>query len=430
MCDCHPTGLRLKKTVSRREVLRFALAGTGIAALGPMGRWLPSASGAPGSQTRFVVVVLDGGNDSLNMVCPTTLQPYFDRRPGLAISPAQGLSMNTGPHPTTDYVFHPAMDAIASMWADGDVAVVQKVGYPQANLSHFTSQDVFSLAVRGSFGPLGIPESGWIARYADLHAPTPMGAVSIGLGRPLDFEGGTSNPLLINSAAGFRFNPDNRYLNNHLHRIETIKGVLDSFPLGGLPGEVRGAVDQAHDLSGQVQTALTAYTSPVVYPTDAFGRRMRDVAVLTQGGFETRIFYTGFGGFDLHSGQGGAAGAHADLLSRLDNALGAFAADMKAMGVWDTMVIEVITEFGRRNYKNGSDGTDHGHGFAVLLLGGAVNGGLYGPALVDADINAEYLSYEVDFRDVYKEVLSDHLGADPLPVFPEAQPKNTTLGVV
>jgi uncharacterized protein (DUF1501 family) len=426
MCDC-----RLKKSVSRRDVLRLGLAGTGIAALGPFAdRFLPVASGAPGSQTRFVVVNLDGGNDTLNMVAPTTLQPYYDRRPGLAIAAAAGLSMNVGPHATPDYVFHPEMDRIASLWADGDVAVVQRVGYPQENLSHFTSQDIFSYGVRGSFGPLGIQPSGWVARYADLYAPTPMGAVSVGLGRPLDFEGGTSNPLLLNSVQAFRFLRDGKYPNNHLHRIETIQGILESFPTTGLPGEVRTAIDQAHQMSGDVQAALASYTSAVTYGPDAIGRRMRDVAVLVQGGFETRIFYTGFGGFDTHSAQGLGTGTHADLLRRLDDAVGAFAQDMKAMGVWDTTAIEVITEFGRRNYKNGSDGTDHGHGYCVLLIGGAVNGGRFGPDLVEADLNAEYVPYEVDFRSIYKEVLSDHLGADPAPVFPEVQPKNTTLGVV
>jgi uncharacterized protein (DUF1501 family) len=426
MCGCRP-----KKTVSRRDVLRLGLAGTGIAALGPIGRrLLPTASGDPGSQTRLVVVDLDGGNDTLNVVAPITLQPYFDRRPGLAISAAEGLSMATGPNPTTSYVLHPALDRIAGLWAEGSVAIVNRVGYPQPNLSHFSSQDIFSYGVRGSFAPLGIAESGWVARYADLYAPTPLGAVSLGVGRPLDFEGGSSSPLLLNSVAQFRFLSDAKYPSNHLHRIETVKGILESFPLTGLPGEVAQAVDQAFSLADQVQAALASYASPVVYPTGSFGTRMKDVAILVQGGFETRVFYTATGGFDTHSAQGVLTGTHADLLTRVDDGIGALADDLKAMQVWDRTVICLITEFGRRNYGNGSGGTDHGHAFAEILIGGAVNGGMYGPDLVESDLTVEYPSYAVDFRSIYKEVLADHLGADPAAVFPEPQETDVTLGLV
>jgi uncharacterized protein (DUF1501 family) len=426
MCDC-----RLKKGVSRRDVLRLGLAGTGLAALGPVGsRLFPAASAAPANATRLVVVDLDGGNDTLNMVAPVTLSPYHERRPGLALTAETGLSMDAGPGATSAYVLHPAMPRLAQMWAEGDVAVVNRVGYPQENLSHFTSQDIFSYGVRGSFGPLGVQPSGWVARFADLYAPTPMGAVSVGLGRPLDFAGGTSNPLLVNSVAGFRFSTDSRYPANHVLRVETIQGVIDRFPAGGVSGEVRDAVDQAHALADQVQGALSAYQSGVVYPQNGFANRMKDVAVLVQGGFETRVFYTGTGGYDTHSAQGLLAGTHADLLGRVDGALGALSDDLKAMGVWDDVVIALITEFGRRNYANGSEGTDHGHAYAMVLVGGAVNGGMHGPDLVEADLQEEYLSYAVDFRSVYKEVLSDHLGVDPAPVFPEPQETDVTLGVV
>ena len=100
------------------------------------------------------------------------------------------------------------------------------------------------------------------------------------------------------------------------------------------------------------------------------------------------------------------------------------------MGVWDDTVIAVITEFGRRNYENGSEGTDHGHAFCELLIGGAVRGGVYGPDLAESDLTSEYPSYDVDFRAIYKEVLQGHLGADPAPVFPEALERSVTLGVV
>jgi uncharacterized protein (DUF1501 family) len=149
--------------------------------------------------------------------------------------------------------------------------------------------------------------------------------------------------------------------------------------------------------------------------------------VLIEGGFESRIFYTGFSGFDTHSAQ---LTGQAALFTQLDNALGAFSQDMQAMGTWNDMVVAVITEFGRRNYVNGSAGTDHGHGYTMLVLGGAVRGGVKGPDLTDTDLNAEYPSYAVDFRSIYKEILNHHMGFDPAPVFPETLPIDATVGIV
>ncbi len=424
-CDRHlPAG------VSRRDVLRLGMAAAGLVALGPFRRWAPPVHGSPLPVTRLVVINLFGGNDTLNMVVPHALAPYHERRPGLAIDADLLLRLDSGPASTSTYRLHPTLTRTQGLWQEGAVAAVQRVGYPDANLSHFTSQDIFSLGVRDRYTAFaGASPSGWIARYADLYAPTPLGAVSVGVGRPLDFVGGTSAPLLVGSLAGFKLNgspTDTR----HLHRLDAAKKVLQRFSGKGNSAEARTALLQSHDLTTQVQGALTAYSSSVGYPSTTLGRRLKDVAVLIQGGFETRIFFTGYGGFDTHGAQGQASGTQPTLLAELDGALGAFTDDLKAMGVWEKTVIIVLTEFGRRNYVNGSEGTDHGHGFCELLVGGAVNGGTYGPDLGDADLLGEYPEYAVDFRAIYKEVLRDHLGADPAPVFPEPLETETDLGLI
>ena len=154
------------------------------------------------------------------------------------------------------------------------------------------------------------------------------------------------------------------------------------------------------------------------------------MSILIQAGLDKRLYYTGYGGFDTHSEQGTGSGRHPDLLGHLDDGLGSFADDMKAMGIWDDVVVVVMTEFGRRNYENGSVGTDHGHAYMEMVVGGGVKGGLYGPELTEADLEEKYPSYAVDFRSVYKEVLSRHLDADPGLVFPEALEKDVTLGIL
>ena len=175
---------------------------------------------------------------------------------------------------------------------------------------------------------------------------------------------------------------------------------------------------------------MANYTTAVTWPASAIGNFLKDVSTLVEGGFETRLFYTGFGGFDTHAGQGAGTGLHATLLQRLDDAVGAFAQDMKNRGQWDNTRIVVLSEFGRRNYETGAFGTDHGHASEWLVIGGGMNGGSHGPDIVSGDLDGEWPTHAVDFRDVYRDVLENHLGmpnADT--VFPEAQPITNVLGI-
>ena len=429
-----PRSLRLPRGTSRRDVLKLALGSAGIAALGPVvGGRTRVASGAPMGNKIFVMVYLDGGCDTLNAVIPSTLSNYFTRRPTIQVPNANSLDLGGGPGSSL-YRLHPELHTVRDLWDAGDAAIVQRVGYPQANQSHFESQDIYAHGVRGDFGPLGIDESGWVARYASLYAPTAMGAVSIGMGRPRHFIGGTSNPLQVGSLASFNFLSDSTFPSNHVYRMQQVQTMLANSVATGTPAEVRDAIDQAHDLSGQVQTALTNYETyragaGIVYQNQTISRNLKDVAALVHGGFETRVFYTGFGGFDLHGNEGSVTGDQATLLQRLDDAIASFSTDMKNMGQWGNVVLAVFTEFGRRNYENGSAGTDHAEAFSSILVGGGVNGGAYGPDITDTQLAGETLPYGVDFRDLWREIVNDHLGANAGPVFPEAQPVNTVLGV-
>jgi uncharacterized protein (DUF1501 family) len=282
---------------------------------------------------------------------------------------------------------------------------------------------------------LGIPASGWIARLADTAAPTPLGAIALGMGRPAHFAGGTTPCLQAGGLSSFRFESDWHDYNGHARRKQVARDALAIDPSVGAAGEARDALAQAHDLSGQIQTALATHDQyltnhGLAYPNTNIGRRLSDVGAMTLGGFGTRVFLTATGGFDTHGAQGGTAGTLAGLLADVDAALDVLAAELVAQGEWDRTVVLLHSEFGRRNYENASQGTDHGGAHAMILLGGAVTGGLYGPNVTEADLAGEYVPYAVDFRDVLREVLADHLAIDPAPIFPEPQPTNTVLGLV
>lgn len=417
---------------TRRDVLRLTLAGAGLTALGGgLSRGLlRHAEGAPiNGLKRVVVIFAYGGWDGLNVVVPVSNQAYYDRRPTIQITPANALALSG----TTDYALHPSMDRLQDLWnTDGTVAVFDKVGYPNENLSHFESQDIFSEGVRGSFGTLPIDPSGWIGRVSNDLGFSATGAVAVGVGRPLEIEGASTSPLMVSSLSQFQFLRDGSYANNHLYRLETLKAMLQGYSGTPLDTEAALALEQGLDLADQIQAAVENYSSTYAdsYPNNYPGRYLKDIARLIQGGFDSQVFFTGFGGHDTHGDQGAGTGLQATLLERLDSALGAFADDCKEMGVWDDMAVIVMSEFGRRNFENSSLGTDHGHGNRFLGLGGSMNGGAYGPQISESDVaDHNWLSYGLDFRDILRDVVTNHLGGNGNAVFPEAQEFNATLGL-
>ncbi|MDJ0975357.1 MAG: DUF1501 domain-containing protein [Planctomycetota bacterium] len=434
MCKNNGTRRRAsKKGVTRRDVIRYGVASSlGIAALGPLGKGiLQEASGAPlPNHKRCVVIYCYGGYDGLNMVVPHGVQAYYDRRPNIAIDSIDTLDIGH-----TGYGLNPGLQAMKDVHDDpvrgNQLAVFQKVGYPDDDLSHFNSQDFYSWGVRNGFGNLTIPESGWIGRFADAYTTDSLGAVSVGVGRPLDMEGSSVNPLMVDRLTSFEFDEDNEYEANHQLRIDAVQSILAGYSgSGGLDDGAQQALQQAHDLTNQIQMAVDNYTPPAAgqpqYPGSEPGRDLEDIMRMIQAGFDTKIFYTGFGGWDNHSNLINAMGFR---IGRLNDALAAFIAHCQALNIWDDMLICIESEFGRRIFENGSFGDDHGHGNVFFAMGGGVNGGYYGPDLTTNEMeNNNWLGYDIDFRDIRKEMINDWFGGDGDQILPEPQEINQNLG--
>ena len=393
---------------TRRDMLRTTLGAFGLTALGPIGEAFaatrPSAiKSTPAANQKFLVVVeLDGGNDGLNMVVPQGLSNYALRRPSLALDTNASLAIDTGLYATGEFRLHNRMPRLAQMYRDGELGIVSKVGYPDANQSHDTSKLIWASGQRD--GLLGV--NGWIARYAELAAPTSLGAIGVRRGRHRSLTGGSSNPLTLDTLAAFRFDNDSSFTANHNKRLEIIRNMLAAQQASA----PRDALLTGHELADQISAAVSGYISTATYGTSRIGLAMRDIAMMLQANFETRVFYTGFGGFDTHAAQGTTTGKQPDLLEDLDEAMFGFAEDCKAMGIWNNAVVVVMSEFGRRNFENGSGGTDHGGANTVLITGGAARGGLHGEKPTDADLERNFLPYSVDFRAIYSDILRNHLG--------------------
>ena len=378
---------------------------------------------------RLVVIFAYGGYDGLNLLVPTGNQAYYDRRSSIAVQPGDAIALNSA----TGYGLNPMFQRVGQLWnTDSAVAAIRRVGYPSQNLSHFISQDIYSHGVRSGFGSLPINPSGWVARVSNDMGLSATGAVAVGVGRPLEMEGATTTPLLASSLTAFRFNLDQSFQNNHRHRLETLRDLVSEFDGSHLDEEASAALGQGLTLADDIQDAVANYSSTydATYPTTTPGRFLKDIARLIQGGFDSQIFFTGFGGWDTHSNQGNGAGAQANLIERMDLAIGNFVDDLKEMGVWNDTAILIMSEFGRRNFENGSNGTDHGHGNNHFLIGGDVSGGLHGPDITESQIgDVNWMSYDIDFRDILRDIATNHLGADGNAIFPEAQQFNNTLGL-
>lgn len=388
-------------TISRRDLLKGA-AGLALAPL------VPRAAAAVARAPFLVVVNCNGGNDGLNTVVPTHLAPYHDRRPTLALA-SSGLLDLDGRH-----MLHGALSRLQGFWREGALHVVGKVGYPNPNLSHFTSCDIYSNGVRD---PLHDDGRGWLGRFSDAYCADPLGVMAVGLGRVRDIEATRITPLSIGEIADFTIQPDPASDQDHHKRLEALPKMLAAARGDALDVTLRDAVLSAHEMVATVRQRTAGWSSAVTWPGDTLGRSLRAVSQLLHGDLGTRIFLTGYTGFDTHASQ---LSRHAALLQSLDAGVGAFLQDMKDRGLWDRCALLVMSEFGRRNAENGSGGCDHGHGNSFLLIGGAVRGGRISGELSEADLLIDQPGMRYDFREVYSQLISRHLGLDPGPVFPES----------
>ena len=376
-------------------------------ALGMLGNPLLSSQPGVPDHRILVVVQLGGGNDGLNTVVPYGDPEYFKVRPNLALQApgpsGSGVSLQLDQQ--LGLGLHPALAPLKALYDEGLVSVVQGVGYPNPNRSHFTSMDIWHT------GRLDGKGSGWIGRYFDntcKGTPVPEGAVAIGRTAPLAMEGTVQKPVAFESANLFRWTGEDVHAR--------LKAPYDASNRAGVVGEagpdtqraflMRTALD-AQVASERIRTAV-ARTPLVQYPGHGLAGQLRTIGAMIRAEMPTRVYYASMGGFDTHGGQ---PGTHANLLRQFSESIAAFQSDLKAQGNDLRVVTLVFSEFGRRVKQNASNGTDHGTAAPVFLIGPTVRPGVFGdhPSLVDLDQGD--LKYGVDFRSVYAAVLDDWMKA-------------------
>jgi uncharacterized protein (DUF1501 family) len=334
----------------------------------------------------LVLVELKGGNDGLNTVVPYADAQYYALRPRIAIPRDQVLQLDA------QAGLHPALEPLMAMWKNRELAVVQSVGYPNANLSHFRSIEIWDTASKSN-EYLG---EGWLARaFAAAPAPRSFAAdgVIVGGAEMGPFAGGATRAIALTDTQQFL----------RQARLAAPAGQAGNAALQHILRVEHDIVQAAAGLNGN-------HAFAVEFPRTAFGNAVRTAAQVVASKAGVAAIKVSLNGFDTHSNQ---PGTQARLLKDLADGLTALRSALMEIGRWDSTLIMTYAEFGRRPRENLSNGTDHGTANAHFLLGGRVKGGLYGPppALSRLDGNGN-LPFAVDFRDVYATVLDRWWGAD------------------
>jgi len=392
--------------VTRREFFRWGSRGLGLLAFS---RFAPSflvnsalaAAPAPEKgRTILVLVQLAGGNDGLNTVIPFADADYYRLRPTLGIPKADVLPIND------TLGFNPAMSAMSGLLKEGKLGIIQNVGYPNPNHSHFRSTEIWETA---SDSNVNLP-TGWIGRYLDnACAGVPAGvgddpvAVHATGETPQSFMSADTHPtfgLGLNAGTGRQQQRENLTL---LRQLAAHPDHHDSPNSTFLKATLMDALVTEQ----KVQNILGSYRAASAYPGNAFAASLRNVAALIAAGLSTRVYFVSLGGFDNHQNQ---FNPHNNNLRTLSDGLAAFQQDLEAKQLDSQVLTMTFSEFGRRPSENQSKGTDHGTAAPLFVMGSKLKGALFGTAPVLSNLpRNEDLTFSTDFRQIYATVLDQWL---------------------
>jgi uncharacterized protein (DUF1501 family) len=373
-----------------------------------------STQQASGTDGKILVVVqFSGGNDGLSTVVPYADDTYHRLRPVIAHK-AETV------HKINDYIgLNPNLGAVADLLQKGKAAIIQGVGYPNPNRSHFRSMDIWQSA-----RPDHETEStGWLGRYfdnqcsgSDPKTVDPKIGISIGQQLPLAMTGEHVRPIAFERTDAFRYNGPDRARYEQLNKSADASSAESSShkltSASRLDFLHRTAMD-AQVSSDRVLKIMREYQTTATYPGGEFGQGLHAIAAMIHGGLPTRVYYVSLGGFDTHAAE---RTRHDVLMKQFSDGLQAFWKDMEHHGNDQRVLMMTFSEFGRRVAENASHGTDHGTAAPMFLFGSNVKSGVIGkhPSLTNLDQGD--LRYTTDFRSVYASVLENWLDARSEPV--------------
>lgn len=354
---------------------------------------LPDFLHAFGAQNNLVIgeqcvvfVQLNGGNDGLNTFIPYDNPLYYDLRTKIALNKDAVIGKNKG------MAFHPALKDFAQMQQNGDLTVIQNVGYPEPVRSHFRSQEIWQTATDSN----KYINQGWLGRYLDLQCNGHQATAGINLDSidNLALKGMEPNSITVKDPNRFKIKAN---------KEEGVK--LSDNPQLDFVRKIANSVTEG---SNEIQKALAKSKSEISYPKTDLSKNLEWIGRLIKGNLNSKVYYTSLSGFDTHDNQ---LALHEKKLADLNDALYSFYQDLKQAQLLQNVTIVVFSEFGRRVKDNGS-GTDHGTAAPMFIIGGNNKGTILGNNPDLANLDNGDLKYEIDFRSVYASLLQQKMNFD------------------
>jgi uncharacterized protein (DUF1501 family) len=406
---------------TRREMLARGLGLVGVGANVP--HFLVRSSLAASQEDReariVVALLLEGGPDGLSLAIPHGHDEYYKLRPKLGYDKKEILHLND------EVGLHPRLTGFKSLMDKGQMALVLGTAYPNYDLSHFVARDYWEAGnSRDKTGKAG--SAGWLGRYLDHALPdekSPTLNVAVVPRRfPLILSGQKHSGIGLSAPDSFAYTGQRSEKEQELYR--KLSQLPVARPLEDLQFITRTAIN-ANVASERIRALAGRYSTPVEYPDTQFGRSVRTIAALINGGLDARAYYAAqgiavFGGYDTHADQKGRLEA---LLGELSQTVAAFYQDLERASNAQRVLTLTFAEFGRRTKENFSGGTDHGLAQPMFLFGSGVKPGVHGaqPSLTDLDDNGN-LKMVVDFRRVYAAILEKWLHTPSEAVLGEKYP--------
>lgn len=351
------------------------------------------------------MVQMSGGNDGLNTVIPYADPAYLKLRPSIGIKPDAVVKLND------KFGLNPNLGPLEQLYKDGHMAIVQGVGYPNPNRSHFRSLEIWQTAE-----PKKVKDTGWIGRYLDLanggnaRVDNIFPAINIDAIPPKTLSAEKVIVPSINDIARFSFKTNPRYEADRKAQIEAFNSIYDKYQLNRpYINELRKVGLDTTGASDYFEKLVTKSPGSTKFPNDSFGKAMQFITQLIVGGVNCSIYTLSIGGFDTHTNEVNAQGRQ---LRTLAESIKALYENLKEHDLDKNVVLMTFSEFGRRAAENGGRGSDHGAAAPMFVVGTQVKGGLVGDHPSLTDLEDGDLKYKMDFRNVYASVLDKWLSAD------------------
>ncbi|RYY62096.1 MAG: DUF1501 domain-containing protein [Chitinophagaceae bacterium] len=382
----------------RKEFIQLGSLATGALMIPKFLKAFEAQAMVPAGNKVVVVLQLSGGNDGLNTIIPVTNDLYHKARPRLGIDESKALKI------TDEVALHPALPFFRELYNEGNLGMINSVGYPNPDRSHFRSMDIWHSASPSD----QYVNSGWIGRYLDAQCSgcdKPTQAIEIDDVLSLAMKGDINKAVAVRDPARLYGTANEKFFKEVM---KDHHGVAGEQPADYLYKTLADTLSSADYIFKQSRLHPTAAS----YPKSELGNRLKTIASLIYSEINTRVYYVSLGSFDTHINQDNQ---QSRLFKDMNEAVASFVADLKSNNRFNDVLLFTFSEFGRRVAQNASNGTDHGTANNMFL----VSGGLKGKGLINdmpdlADLKDGDLKHKVDFKTVYSTILKKWLEADPV----------------